>query len=335
MSNLLSSTNCVNLKQPFDAINEVSEEDISRSQSFNNLDGTCIETSPVNRYHKEANIPNLGESILKLIPSNTDLCMSPSSENNDKLIDKTKNSKLDQIIEDFMNSPASKRFINDSETNNQGTPFVIDVQFEKSLKNTQAKTNRVFKKDNPLISRSYSQINSFPDPKKMSQIISDQNKNKKKDAFKIEQEYEYNNETTFKREIKKTAHDETQQYNFLSSPATEFSDSNKFDDRKRFSLCENTSKTSDSYNCHWTKKQGSNSKQLFSVSKELFAKKRPSIVMPKSQSKQKLEHVNSSESCENNQVIFKKSPLPGSDKTLSKLCFDLKPANLKLVKSFK
>ena len=335
MSNLLSSTNCVNLKQPFDAINEVSEEDISRTQSFNNLDGTCIELSPVNRYNREANIINPGESILKPIPTNTDLCMSPSLENNDKLTEKTKNSKLDQIIEDFMNSPASKRFINDSETNNSVIPFGIDVQFEKSLKNTQAKTNRDFLKNNPLISRSYSQIKSFPNPKKMSKIISDKNKNQKRDALKTELEYEYNSETAFKREIKKTADEERQQYNFLSSPATEFSDSNKFNVRKRFSLCENNSKTSDSYNCHWTKKQGCDSKQLFSVSKELFANKRLSIVMPKSQSKQKVEHVNSSESSENNLVIFKKSHLLGSDKTQNKLCLDLKSANLKLVKSFK
>lgn len=334
------------LKKYFEVISELSEEDFSRSQSLNNVEGTCIETSPVNRIGghsdrfnfqgppKPAHQPgtsmdgsgNLLERDARVLQSKT---LPPP--------DSGRSSKLDRLIVDFINSsdsneqkPSQSTNPPDSEFSEErlGAPTQIFQEYGQlqgrdqedgtaSEEETRGETLAMALLDSnakksgaetPAKCRSTPQMMAYAANKSATMSFEQDHKSACHTAG-CGSEYQY---PSIKGSLVKTGSAVSEKDRVgphqMNSPLVEGQLQFKSDDTKRLSLCDYTNSSGEPNTSHyWLKRTSPVFKLGNSVSKELFGKKKSATGVPKTLSRKR--HEVSSFDPQDNTKTFKKKDL--------------------------
>jgi hypothetical protein len=331
------------LWKPFDAIKELSEEEFSRSQSFNNIDGTCIETSPVNKIQRSCDKFSFELNIHGSARNSREVCLKellkdPTLDNpNDPLIEcpttlapgqsPTSNAreptKLDRIIGEVMKLPpmpkASASILSQPERTSEterkksglDTDKSNDTISDKGFRvNTDVHKRNLAHDVTRTLHRGLSHTYSGTKTSSRSFEFDTRATHKERVAFDGGEYHDISERDSLTKAP--TPEEEKTSCHLSASPKLDFPEYYRTSDNKRMSVCETISARVD-HSTHWYKRSGTTSiKQSYQVSRDFFSKKK-SLVFSNSTSKKRQEGI-SSEVADSKIVFRKKLPAEPRDR---------------------
>lgn len=294
------------LPRQFDAIKELSEEEFSRSQSFNNLEGICIETSPVNKVQRSCDKFSFELNIHDSARNSKDKCLQellreaatqvePEAlqeelEADASPVTNKSQTKLDKIIEEVMRmshtanpSQSTAAPVERTSDNERNKPASDN---DKSNERESSGSEKICKTAEPVKSQprehvkpfGRSHVQSRSATKGSSKFLEVDGKPLVRDRGIFDEEYQDPSEKDSLQRISGQEEDKHSCQNSCSLK-TDIFDHYRTTDYKRMSLCENFGSKGE-HKEHWIKRSGTFGRQSHQLSKEYLGKKRSLVFFP-------------------------------------------------------